>query len=207
VQNHLFIATAAILAAQLRYMGFKAILRQDIEFFDEDENSTGSLTLAPSDNPQKANDFAGGNLGVIVQSFFTLLVGLVLDLVFEWKIGLVGLACMSFLVSAGYVRLRVVMLKDRKDKRTHEKSAQLACEAAGAIRTIASLTRELGCTNLYSKKVWKSYSGTPIRAQCGVINSSRYRSPCCYLSLRSLFGTVPVLYPIKRFQQHTSLSA
>ena len=34
------------------------------------------------------------------------------------------------------------MLKDQQNKKAHEASAQLACEAAGAIRTVASLTRE-----------------------------------------------------------------
>jgi ATP-binding cassette subfamily B (MDR/TAP) protein 1 len=45
---------------------------------------------------------------------------------------------------------RVVVLKDQKNKAAHESSAQLACEAAGAIRTVASLTREEDCLRLYS---------------------------------------------------------
>jgi len=35
----------------------------------------------------------------------------------------------------------------------HENSAQIACEAAGAIRTVASLTREEGCYEEYSKSL------------------------------------------------------
>jgi ATP-binding cassette, subfamily B (MDR/TAP), member 1 len=42
------------------------------------------------------------------------------------------------------------VLKDQKNKKAHEESAQLACEAAGAIRTVASLTREDDCTRIYS---------------------------------------------------------
>ena len=57
------------------------------------------------------------------------------------------------LFSAGFVRLRVVVLKDEKNKRAHEQSAQLACEAAGAIRTVASLTREADCLRLYSESL------------------------------------------------------
>ncbi|EIN12716.1 P-loop containing nucleoside triphosphate hydrolase protein [Punctularia strigosozonata HHB-11173 SS5] len=153
IQNYLFASTAASLTAKLRSLSFKAILRQDIEFFDEDENNTGAVTSSLSDNPQKVNDLAGVTLGVIVQSFATLVVGLVLGLVFAWKLGLVGLACMPLLVSAGYIRLRVVVLKDQKNKRAHEDSVQLACEAAGAIRTVASLTREHDCTDLYNQSL------------------------------------------------------
>ena len=48
---------------------------------------------------------------------------------------------------------RVVVLKDEKNKAAHESSAQLACEAAASIRTIASLTREEDCLRLYSKSL------------------------------------------------------
>lgn len=45
---------------------------------------------------------------------------------------------------------RVVVLKDQQNKAAHESSAQLACEAAAAIRTVASLTREEDFLQLYS---------------------------------------------------------
>ncbi len=48
---------------------------------------------------------------------------------------------------------RVVVLKDQANKKAHKDSAQLACEAAGSIRTVASLTREDDCLRLYSKSL------------------------------------------------------
>jgi ATP-binding cassette subfamily B (MDR/TAP) protein 1 len=78
-------------------------------------------------------------------------------------------ACTPLLVSIGYIRLvghqshpgwldsyitqRVVVLKDQTNKSAHEGSAQLACEAAGSIRTVASLTREDDCCDLYSQSL------------------------------------------------------
>lgn len=44
-------------------------------------------------------------------------------------------------------------MKDQKNKRAHELSAQLACEAASSIRTVASLTLEDSCFELYSKSL------------------------------------------------------
>jgi ATP-binding cassette subfamily B (MDR/TAP) protein 1 len=151
VQNYYFAAAAANLTRTLRSMSFKAILRQDIEFFDQDEHSTGGLVSSLSDDPQKVNGLAGVTLGAIVQSLSTLLVGVILGLIFAWRVGVVGLACAPLLVTTGYIRLQVVVLKDQKNKRAHEASAQLACEAAGAIRTVASLTREDDCARIYSE--------------------------------------------------------
>ncbi|KAG6837188.1 hypothetical protein H0H93_013415 [Arthromyces matolae] len=144
-QNYLFASSAAALTAKLRSLSFRAILRQDIEFFDKDDNSTGSLTANLSDNPQKVNGLAGVTLGAIVQSIGTLVAGAIIGLAFVWKLGLVAIGL--------YIRKRVVVLKDQANKKSHESSAQLACEAAGAIRTVASLTREDDCCDLYSKSL------------------------------------------------------
>ncbi|KAL5482696.1 hypothetical protein ACEPAI_9290 [Sanghuangporus weigelae] len=149
-QNYQFAAAAANLTNKLRMMAFKSILRQDVEFFDQDKNSTGSLTASLSDNPQKVNGLAGVTLGAIVQSIATLIGGSIIGLIYQWKLALVGIACMPILVSAGYIRLRVVVLKDQENKRAHEQSAQIACEAAASIRTVASLTRERDVLNIYS---------------------------------------------------------
>jgi ATP-binding cassette subfamily B (MDR/TAP) protein 1 len=59
-------------------------------------------------------------------------------------------ACYPLVISAGYIRLRVVVLKDQTNKKSHAASAQLACEAAGSIRTVASLGREEDCCRQYS---------------------------------------------------------
>ncbi|KAI9573606.1 ste6-like protein [Boletus coccyginus] len=150
-QTYFFQYSAAILTSNMRSLSFKAILRQDIEFFDKDENSTGSLTANLSDNPQKVNGLAGVTLGTIVQSMATLVGGSVIGLVYAWKPALVGMACIPFVISTGYVRLQVVVLRGQRDKRAYENSAQLACEAAASIRTVASLTREEDCLRLYSE--------------------------------------------------------
>ncbi|KAJ7175926.1 P-loop containing nucleoside triphosphate hydrolase protein [Mycena filopes] len=121
-QNYLFASSAARLTKKLRSLTFRAILRQDIEFFDKDENSAGGLTSTLSDNPQKVNGLAGVTLGAIIQSCATLVAGAIISLAIVWKIALVGIACTPF--------LRVVVLKDQKNKAAHESSAQLACEAA-----------------------------------------------------------------------------
>lgn len=149
-QNFYFASAAAILTAKLRSICFKAILRQDIEYFDKEENSTGGLTSNLSDNPQKINGLAGVTLGAIVQAIVTVIAGSVIGLSYAWQPALVGMACIPVLISTGYIRLRVVVMKDQQNKAAHESSAQLACEAASAIRTVASLTREDDSLQLYS---------------------------------------------------------
>jgi len=70
IQNWMFNDAAAQLSAVLRDRSFKAILSQDIEFFDKEENSTGSLTTNLSSNPQKIFGLAGITLGTYVFLFY-----------------------------------------------------------------------------------------------------------------------------------------
>ena len=65
-QNWMFNNAAAQLSAVLRNSSFKAILSQDIEFFDREENNTGALTTGLSSNPQKIFGLAGITLGAYV---------------------------------------------------------------------------------------------------------------------------------------------
>ncbi|KAJ2914638.1 hypothetical protein MD484_g5775, partial [Candolleomyces efflorescens] len=152
-QNYFLGAAAAALVARLRSLSFKAILRQDIAFFDKDENSTGALTANLSENPQKVHGLAGVTLGAIVQAITCVVVGSILGLIFIWKLALIGIACAPLLLTSGYAHLKVVVMKDQANKKSHEESARLACEAAGSIRTVASLTRENDCLELYKKSL------------------------------------------------------
>jgi ATP-binding cassette subfamily B (MDR/TAP) protein 1 len=74
VQNWMFNHAAAQLSAVLRNSSFKAILSQDIEFFDKEENSTGALTTGLASNPQKIYGIAGITLGAYVFAFAHIMV-------------------------------------------------------------------------------------------------------------------------------------
>jgi ATP-binding cassette subfamily B (MDR/TAP) protein 1 len=89
-------------------------------------------------------------MGSIIQSLTTLLGGCIIGLCYGPLLALVGIACIPLLVSSGYIRLRVVVLKDQKLKDVHAESAQLASEAASAVRTVASLTREDEMDRIYA---------------------------------------------------------
>ncbi|GMK54477.1 hypothetical protein CspeluHIS016_0110630 [Cutaneotrichosporon spelunceum] len=145
------------LSSLLRTKLFQAVLRHDIEWFDEDENSTGGITSNLSDQPQKIQGLMGVTLGSIVQSLATLVGGCIIGLCYGPLLALIGIACIPLVISSGYIRLRVVVLKEEKNKKWNAASAQLASEAAGAVRTVASLTREDDVDRIYSEALMIPY--------------------------------------------------
>ncbi|KXN91894.1 Leptomycin B resistance protein pmd1 [Leucoagaricus sp. SymC.cos] len=153
IQNYLFANGAATLVTRLRKLSFRAVMRQDVEFFDNEKNSVSVLTAKINGDPGKINGLAGTTLATIIQGIATILAGVIAGLAVVWKIGLVGTACIPILLMTGYIGLIVIMQKDARNKAEHEQSAQIACESAAAIRTVAALTREEGCLAEYSKSL------------------------------------------------------
>lgn len=150
-QNCSFSRTGWQLTGKLRSMAFHSVMRHDIEWFDEEEHATGAVTSNLADHPQKVQGLFGVTLGSIIQSCATLLGGCIIGLAYGPLLALIGIACIPLVVSSGYIRLRVVVLKDQKVKKWYSASTQMASEAAGSVRTIQALTREADVDNNYSR--------------------------------------------------------
>lgn len=148
-QNSLIQQGSAMLMQRLRALMFRAYMRADVAYFDEDEHSSGTLTSSLAENTLKINSFVGVSMGAIMQSISTLIIGTIISLIYGWKLALVVLACVPFTLSAGFVRLKLVVQKDVKVRQVHLATSHMACESASAIRTVAALTREEDCLKRY----------------------------------------------------------
>ena len=60
------------LTARLRSMGFKAMLRQEIGYFDDHFNSTGALTTRLATDASRVQGCTGVRAGTAIQSVFAL---------------------------------------------------------------------------------------------------------------------------------------
>lgn len=128
---------------------FKTLLRQDIEFFDKEMNNAGELTAFLSIEPIRLAGLSGATLGTILTSVATLVIGIILSVSIAWKIGLVCTSVIPILLATGYLRVYMLSKFAKHFKTAYEGSADNACEAISATRTVASLTRE--------EDVWQNY--------------------------------------------------
>lgn len=125
-----------------RDMSFRVMLRQDIGFFDRDENSAGALTSFLSTETTHLAGMSGVTLGTILLVTTTLVVGFVISLAIGWKLALVCISTVPVVLACGFFRFWMLARFQARAKKAYEKSASYACEATSAIRTVASLTRE-----------------------------------------------------------------
>ncbi|KAK9470648.1 P-loop containing nucleoside triphosphate hydrolase protein [Dipodascopsis tothii] len=130
------------LVRRIRIKTLKHILRQDISFFDKDENSTGALTNTLAQDAQAVDGLSGATLGQIMNSISIVSSSIILSLIIAWQLALVCTACVPVLIGSGFYRCYVLTKFQEDAKVSQASSANFACEAVSGIKTVASLTRE-----------------------------------------------------------------
>ncbi|KXN65882.1 P-loop containing nucleoside triphosphate hydrolase protein [Conidiobolus coronatus NRRL 28638] len=154
-----FGCSAEILTARLRFMSLESMLRQEIGWFDRDENSTGILTSRLSKEPQDIQGLSGITLGTILQTIFNLGLSCIISLIYGWKLALVVIACIPIIMTAGYISIAIIYKNNEQNQSSYAKSAEMACEATNALRTVAALTKEKAVSDEYARQLL-----TPLRA-------------------------------------------
>ena len=137
------------LVYRARDRAFRTMLRQDISFFDKDENTAGALTSFLSTETTSLAGLSGVTLGTILNVLTTLIAAFILSIVIGWKLALVTISTVPVLIGCGFFRFWVLNRFAARTKTAYSKSASYACEATSAIRTVASLTREQDVWNHY----------------------------------------------------------
>ncbi|KAJ5413875.1 hypothetical protein N7509_000502 [Penicillium cosmopolitanum] len=137
------------LISQAREQSFRAILRQDASFFDQKENSTGSLSSFLSSETANLAGISGVVLGTIIQVTVTLVAGYIVSLAIGWKLALVCISTVPILLGSGFFRVRLLARFQQNQAIVHQASTAYACEAVDLIRTIASQTRENNVADHY----------------------------------------------------------
>ena len=165
------------LVHRTRDRAFRTMLRQDVSFFDREENSAGALTSFLSTETTHLAGLSGATLGTILVVSTTLVAAISLSVAIGWKLALVCTATLPILLSCGFFRFWMLARFETRAKKAYEGSASYACEATAAIRTVASLTRE--------EDVWKHYHDSlVVQAQKSL--RSVAKSSSLYASSQSL---------------------
>ncbi|GFG16352.1 leptomycin B resistance protein pmd1 [Aspergillus udagawae] len=141
-QGSLFAYCSEKMVYRARSQAFRVMLHQHIAFFDEPENTTGALTATLSAETKQLAGISGVTLGTLLIVSVNLVASLGIALVMGWKLALVCISAVPVLLLCGFIRVWMLDKFQRRAKAAYQQSASSACEAASAIRTVASLTME-----------------------------------------------------------------
>ncbi|CAD5121588.1 DgyrCDS10086 [Dimorphilus gyrociliatus] len=142
------------LTMRLRKLTFTAFMKQDIPYYDKPQNSTGALTTRLATDASAVQGATGSRLGIIIQSFGTLGIGIILGFVYNWKLTLVLLAFVPFLILGGSMEMVVMMGIQGKSNKNLEEAGKISTQCIENIRTVAQL-----CKEKYFKRVYYNFLG------------------------------------------------
>lgn len=92
------------LTTRMRVILFNSIIRRSMGWFDVADHSTGELTARLGTDAEAVAGVTGIQLGYRVRVISSLVTGVVIALVYSWKIGLVALACIPLIMLSGTVQ-------------------------------------------------------------------------------------------------------
>ncbi|KAH8662545.1 ABC transporter [Xylariales sp. PMI_506] len=128
------------------------MLYQKLSFFDQDDNSHGSLSSRISSDAKQLEEMLGINLAFFLSGIFTIIGCIVISLSFGWKLGLVAMfVTMPIMIGGGLFKFRNEVQFDKMNAQVFMESSQFATEAIGAIRTVSALSLEDSINRRYSE--------------------------------------------------------
>ncbi|EFQ97875.1 multidrug resistance protein 1 [Nannizzia gypsea CBS 118893] len=133
---------------------FRNTLKQDIAFFNQEHNATGSICARLLIHASNLNELLGINSGLILINVVTIISVSVLGIAYGWKLGLVCVfAALPLLLLSGYFRILLECKLEEDTSARFASSAAIATEAVSAIRTVSSLTLENKILQIYQEKL------------------------------------------------------
>lgn len=91
------------LTARLRVLLFRAILKQEMAFFDDQEYNSGALVTRLAVDATAVKGLAGQRIGVTFANICTLIAGVAIAFNADWKIALVSSPALMHLVDCAAI--------------------------------------------------------------------------------------------------------
>jgi len=130
------------MTARLRELLFRTLLRQEVGWFDQPENTSGVLVTRLANDASAVQALTGERLGQLSEIAGMMGVGLGLAFSAGWKMSLVVLAVAPLMAFAGLIQMQMTVGFSGKIKELLESLGQRAQESITHIRTVAAFTGE-----------------------------------------------------------------
>ncbi|XP_004677183.1 PREDICTED: ATP-binding cassette sub-family B member 5 [Condylura cristata] len=165
IQGLFYGRAGEILTMRLRHLAFKAMLYQDISWFDDKENSTGALTTILATDIAQIQGATGSRIGVLTQNATNMGLSVIISFIYGWEMTLLILSIAPVLALTGMIETAAMTGFANKDKQEFQRAGKIAIETVENIRTIVSLTREKAFEQTYEETLQTQHRNTLKKAQ------------------------------------------
>uniref|UniRef100_A0A0E0DF21 MDR-like ABC transporter n=1 Tax=Oryza meridionalis TaxID=40149 RepID=A0A0E0DF21_9ORYZ len=132
---------------------FSAILRNDVGWFDQEENNSSLVAARLSTDAADVKSAIAERISVILQNMTSLLVSFVVGFIIEWRVAVLILVTFPLLVLANFAQQLSMKGFAGDTAKAHAKTSMIAGEGVSNIRTVAAFNAQdkvlsLFCTEL-----------------------------------------------------------
>ncbi|XP_072993178.1 LOW QUALITY PROTEIN: ABC transporter B family member 9-like [Typha latifolia] len=152
IEFFLFGMAGGKLVERIRSLSFQRVVHQEIDWFDEPANSSGQIGVRLSIDALNVRRLVGDTLALMVQSASTVVTGLVIAMVANWKLALIITVVIPLVGLQGYAQIKFLRGFSADAKVMYEEASQVANDAVGSIRTVASFCAEKRVIDTYNRK-------------------------------------------------------
>ncbi|XP_050174693.1 ATP-binding cassette sub-family B member 5 [Myiozetetes cayanensis] len=142
IQGFMFGKSGEMLTMRLRSLSFRALLQQEIGWYDDQKNAVGVLLTRLATDASQVKGATGSRLALMTMTVFTLGTAIIIAFVYGWQLTLLILACIPYIIVTNAVTAKSMSGHAAKDQKALEDAGRVSTESVENIRTIASLTRE-----------------------------------------------------------------
>ncbi|KAJ4846856.1 ABC transporter B member 11 [Turnera subulata] len=150
--TYMFSTAGFKLIQRIRSMCFEKVVNMEIGWFDEPEHSSGTICARLSTDAALVRSLAGDQLATLVHTSATIVAAAIIAITACWQLALVILAIIPLIGSSVVGQRKFMNGTSADSKMMYEKASQVATDAVGSIRTIASFCAEDKVMQLYRKK-------------------------------------------------------
>ncbi|KAL1196719.1 ABC transporter B family member 11 [Cardamine amara subsp. amara] len=151
-QMYLFAVAGGKLIRRIRSMCFEKAVHMEVGWFDEPHNSSGALGARLSADAALIRALVGDALSLAVQNTASAVSGLVIAFTASWELALIILVMLPLIGINGYVQVKFLKGFSADAKSKYEEASQVANDAVGSIRTVASFCAEEKVMQMYKKQ-------------------------------------------------------
>ncbi|KAJ1305894.1 hypothetical protein OPQ81_010614 [Rhizoctonia solani] len=127
---------------RLRLTALSSLLRQEIGFFDREENASGSLTAGIASQAGHVSSAIGLVWQQLITSSANFIGAFILGVVLSWKLALPSFAPVPAILVTAYFNIALLERYERSVQKPLEDASAFASENVDAIKTVAALGRE-----------------------------------------------------------------
>ncbi|XP_005041072.1 PREDICTED: ATP-binding cassette sub-family B member 5 isoform X2 [Ficedula albicollis] len=179
IQGIMFGKSGEALTMRLRSLSFRALLQQEIGWYDDQKNAVGVLLTRLATDASQVKGATGSRLALMTMTVVTLVTAIVVSFVYSWQLTLLVLACIPFVAGANAVNASSMAGHAAEDQKALEEAGRISTETVENIRTVASLTKEEAFYERYVASLNHTYRKSLKKAPFygftyGIAQSSEY---------------------------------